>query len=170
MWRSATTDTSATFKAAPGYSYCFSVRAHDASGAVSDWTYGGDAWSEMCTAVALDDRSLRRSAAWTIGNGPSFYRGTYARSSTYGATLTRTGVVAQDIALVATTCRGCGWVRVYWNSRLVARVNLYSYRRVDRNIIPVADWGSTRRGTLTIRVSTADGGKAIIDGVVIDRF
>lgn len=165
-WRSGTTATSATFKATPGYTYCFAVRAHDASGAASDWT---NVW-DTCTAVALDDRSLSRSSGWTTGTGSAFYQSTYTRSSTYGAKLTRTGVVARDIALVATTCRTCGWVRVYWNSRLVARVNLFSYRRVDREIIPIVEWGSTRRGTLTIRVSTADGGKAIIDGVVIDRF
>jgi hypothetical protein len=170
IWRSGSTATSATFKATPGYTYCFAVRAHDASGAVSDWTDGMDAEYETCTAVALDDRSLSRSSGWTTGTGSAFYRSTYTQSSTYGAKLTRTGVVAQDLALVATTCRTCGWVRVYWNSRLIARINLYSDRRVDREIIPIVEWGSARRGTLTIRVSTADGGKAIIDGVVIDRF
>ena len=112
-WRAATTATSATFTAWSGYTYCFAVHARDTAGVRSYST------AETCTAIPLDDRSLTRSSGWTAGTGDAYYRSTYLRSSTYGAKLTRTGVVARRIALLATTCPTCGSVKVYWGSTLL---------------------------------------------------
>jgi hypothetical protein len=161
-WRSATTATRATFSASSGYTYCFSVRARDANGSVSAWT------AETCTAIPLDDRSLARTASWVAGTGSAYYRSTYLRSYTYSAKLTRTGVVAKRIALLATTCSTCGTVKVYWGSTLLKTVSLYSKTTVTKKLIPVASFGSGRRGTLTIKVSSS-GKKVIIDGVAIRR-
>jgi alpha-tubulin suppressor-like RCC1 family protein len=161
-WRSATTATSASFGASSGYTYCFSTRARDADGLLSSWT------AETCTAVPLDDRSLTRSAGWTAGTGSSYYRSTYLRSSTAGAKLTRTGVVARRIALLATTCPTCGTVKVYWGSTLLRTVSLHSDTTVNRKLITVASYSGARTGTLTIRV-TSSGRKVIIDGVAIRR-
>jgi uncharacterized protein YbbK (DUF523 family) len=159
-WWSATTETSASFGVSPGYTYCFSTRARDADGWVSSWT------KERCTAVPLDDRSLSRSADWTAGTSSASYRSTYLRSSAYGATLTRTGVHARRIALLATTCPTCGSVKVYWGATLLKTVSLYSATTVDQALIPVAAFGSTRTGTLSIKVSSS-GKKVVVDGVAI---
>ena len=161
-WRTATTATSGTLTAWSGHTYCVSARARDADGMVSAWT------PETCTAIPLDDRSLSRSSGWSAGTGSAYYRSTYLRSSTYGAKLTRTGVVAKRIALVATTCSTCGTVKVYWGSTLLKAVSLYSKTTVNKKLITVASFSSARSGTLSIKVSSR-GKRVIIDGVAISR-
>jgi hypothetical protein len=161
-WRSATTAASASFPASPGYTYCFSVRARDTLGATSGWT------AETCTAVPLDDRSLARSGRWTAGTGSAYYRSTYVKSTTKGAKLVRTGVVARRIAILATTCSTCGSVRVYWGSTLLRTISLRSATTVTRKLITVTTFSKTRSGTLTIKVYSS-GKKVIIDGVAIRR-
>ncbi len=162
-WLRATADTSATFAGSPGSTYCFGVRARDADGGVSPWTAAG-----KCTAVPLDDRSLTRSSGWTAGTGDPYYRSTYLRSSTNGAKLTRTGVVARRIALLATTCPTCGTVKVYWGSTLLKAISLHSDTTVNRKLIAVKTFSFARTGTLTIKV-VSSGRKVIIDGVAIRR-
>ncbi len=161
-WRAATTATSATFPGSPGSTYCFSVQARDTLDVLSAWT------AETCTAVPLDDRSLTRSGSWTAGTGSAYYRSTYLRSVTYGAKLTRTGVVAKRIAIVATTCPTCGKVRVYWGSTLLRTISLYSATTVNKKLITVTTFAGTRTGTLSVKVHSS-GKKVIIDGVAIRR-
>jgi hypothetical protein len=163
QWRSATTATSGTFTAAPGYTYCFSARAHDADGAVSDWEQ-----SEACSAVPLDDRSFARVGNWTALSDSRLYRSTGLRSYSYGAKLIRTGVSSRSIRLVATTCPLCGKVKIYWNSGLLRTISLYSVRRVDRNSFRLASDEELHTGTLTIKV-VSSGKKVIIDGVTISN-
>ena len=161
-WLSATALTGATFSGLPGSTYCFSVRAHDSLGDVSAWT------SETCTAVPLDDRSLSRSSGWTAGTGAAYYRSTFTRSSSSGAKLTRTGVVARQLALLAETCKACGSVKVYWGSTLLRTVSLYSATTQYRRLIAVATFTSARTGTLTIRIYSS-GKTVVVDGVAIRR-
>ena len=86
------------------------------------------------------------------GTGSPYYRSTYVRSSSYGARLTRTGVVAKRIALLATTCRTCGTVKVYWGSTLLKTVSLYSATTVNKKVIPIKTFTTARSGTLKIKV------------------
>ena len=167
-WLTATTATTATFSATPGSSYCFAVRATDANGIKSDWS------NPACAAVPLDDRSLVRSAGWTAGTGTSFYRSTFLRSTTSGARLTRANVDGeQSIALVASTCPTCGTVKVYWGSRLLQTLSLYSPTRVNRKLLPVrvqeGEYVYPPPATLTIEV-VSSGKKVIIDGVLATRI
>ena len=161
-WRSATTGRSGSYPAVAGSTYCFSARARDTHGGVSTWT------AETCTAVPLDDRSLTRSGSWTAGKGSAYYRSTYLRSTSSGAKLVRTGVVARRIALVATTCPTCGTVKVYWGTTLLRKISLKSGTTVNRKLITVTTFASTRTGKLTIKVSSS-GKKVIIDGIAIRR-
>jgi len=161
-WRSATTAEDGVFAASTGATYCFGVRANDTNGGHSAWT------ADACTAVPLDDRSLARAGSWAAGTGASYYRSTYLRSSTAGARLTRTGVVAKRIALVATTCSTCGTVKVYWGSTLLKTISLYSRTTVNQKVITVATFSSARTGTLKIAVSSR-GKRVIVDGVAIRR-
>jgi alpha-tubulin suppressor-like RCC1 family protein len=161
-WLSATALTGATFSGLPGSTYCFSVRAHDSLSLVSAWT------SETCTAVPLDDRSLSRIGTWTLGSGSAYYRSTYTRSSTNGAKLVRTGVVARQLAILVTTCRTCGTVRVYWGSTLLRTISLYSATTAYRRLLAITTFTSARSGTLSIRVISSSK-PVIIDGVAIRR-
>ena len=76
--------------------------------------------------------------------------------------------MAKRIALVATTCSTCGKVRVYWGSTLLRTISLYSATTVNRKLITVTTFASTRTGTLSIKVYSS-GKKVIIDGVAIHR-
>ena len=106
------TTTSATFSTAPGYTYCYAVRARDLDGVVSRWTSQAyDTNSYGCSATPVDDRTLARSKGWHAGTGSAFYRGTRLRSTIEGAELSLP-VRAQWIVLVATTCPTCGTVHV----------------------------------------------------------
>ena len=98
----------------------------------------------------------------------AFYKNTYVRSSTSGAKVTRTGVVAKRITLVATTCATCGKVRVYWGSTLIRTISLYSSTTINKRLIAVTTFTSPRVGTLSIRVY-GSGRKVIVDGVAIGR-
>ena len=161
-WRSAASVTSAIFVGSAGYTYCFSARAHDSVGSISAWT------AETCTATPLDDRSFRRVGRWTAGRGNAFYKTTYLRSSTKGARLVRTSVVARRLAIEVTTCPTCGKVRVYWGATLLRTVNLHSGTTVNRKVIPIVTFSRARKGTLTLRVFSS-GKRVTIDGVVIRR-
>jgi hypothetical protein len=159
-WRSATTATSASIAVSSGYTYCFSARVRDAHGAVSAYT------AETCTAIPLDDRSLTRSGTWTLGTGTAYYRGTYVRSTSTVASLTRTTVHAKRLAIVATTCTTCGSVKVYWNGVLIKTQSLYSATTVNKRLLTVVVWTSIHIGTLAIKPATS-GKASIIDGVAI---
>ena len=161
-WLNGDPATNATLNAAAGNTYCFGVRARDVNGVVSAWT------ADTCTAIPLDDRSLTRSSYWSRGTLSVFYKSTWVRSYTSGAKLTRTGVVARRISLVATTCPTCGKVRVYWGATLLRTVSLYSSTTINKRVIGVTTFTSARSGTLTIRVY-GSGRKVIIDGVAIAR-
>ncbi len=162
IWRSATTATSAAFPASSGYTYCFSVLARDTLGAPSSWA------PETCTATPVDDRGLTRSSGWTTGTSASYYRSTYTRSSKYATILTRTGIVAKRIAIVATTCPTCGFAMVSWGSSLLKLINFYSPTTVTKQLITVATFSSARSGTLTIKLASS-GKNVYIDGVAIRR-
>jgi hypothetical protein len=162
LWLSAKAASSATFAALPGSTYCFSVRARDTLGLVSPWT------PDTCTAVPLDDRSLARAGSWIAGTSSAYYRSTFVRSATYGARLVRTGVVAKQITLVATTCPTCGTLQVYWGSTLLKSISLRSSTIVYKKLITVTTFTTARSGTLTIKV-TSSGKRVIVDGLAIRR-
>jgi hypothetical protein len=161
-WRSGTASTSGTFSASSGYTYCFAVRVRDSMSSVSSWT------TESCTAIPLDDRSLARSGSWTAGTGTRYFKGTFVRSSAVSAKLTRTGVVAKRLAILATTCATCGSVRVYWGSTLLKTISLHSSTTVNRKLLTVATFSRARSGTLTIKVYSS-GRRVLIDGLVVRR-
>ena len=84
------------------------------------------------------------------------------------AKLTRTGVVAKRISIVATTCSTCGSVRVYWGSTLLRTISLHSSTTINKRVISVTTFTSARSGTLSVRVY-GSGKKVIVDGVAVAR-
>jgi hypothetical protein len=147
---------------APGYTYCFSARARDTAGNLSPWS------APRCSAVALDDRSLTATAGWSRARSSAFYRGTATTTTRSGVVLTRTGVQAKRIYLVASRGPNNGTVGVYWNGVLVKKVSLAAARTTRRNVIAVASFTSVRSGKLTIR--TLVNRKTVqIDGVSLVR-
>ena len=157
-----TTVTTKQLTAAPGSTYCFSSRARDRAGNTGPWS------SERCVASPLDDASLVRSAGWTRGPNSVFYRGAATRTATKGATLTRTGVQARHLALVASTCPTCGSVGVYWNGTLLKSISLRSATTKNQQLFSIVDFISVRTGTVTIKTLAA--ATVTIDGLATSRM
>jgi len=153
---------SGSFNAKPGNTYCFTVKAKDNSGNVSA------ASPPKCTAMPVDDAALS-GAGWTRAKGQAgFYQGTYSSSLTNGATLTRTGVQAKRIALVATKCPTCGAVEVRMGGTLLKKVNLASATTQKKQLMPVASFPGVVSGTVTVTVATS-GKPVFIDGLGVSR-
>ena len=150
-----------TTLAAKGYTYCFSVRSRDKLGHLSAWS------PERCTATALDDRALAASSGWTRATSSAYYGSTLTSTRLSGRTLTRTSIQARRIALVATTCSGCGTVGVYWNGTLLRTVNLNAASTTYRRVISVADLGVIRSGSVVMR--TVGTGRVYVDGLALSR-
>lgn len=156
------TIASVSLPAVKGSTICFSVRGRDREGNTSTWS------AERCTAVPLDDRSLSASPGWSRTTSSVYYGATATTIARSGAVLTRTGVQTRRVALVATSCRGCGTVGVYWNGRLIKQVSLAGTATTQRRIISITDFGTARSGTLTIR--TLNTGHVYIDGLGLRRI
>ena len=101
-----------------GSTYCFSVRSTDAAGNTSAWS------EERCVFSPLDDRALTTSAGWNRSTGAAYYASTLTSSTVRSSKLTIRGVRAGTIALVATTCPGCGKVTVRHAGNLVGTISL----------------------------------------------
>lgn len=153
---------SGSFPANPGNTYCFSVTVMDAAGNTSAGS------PEKCSAMPLDDVSLT-GRGWSRNSGqPGYYRGTYSGSTTRGATLTRPGVQARRLALVATKCPGCGVVDVKVGGTLLKRVNLNATTTKKRQMIALGTFPGVVAGTITITVVTS-GKPVFIDGLGVSR-
>jgi hypothetical protein len=165
-WTSGTTARSKAFAAVDGTSTCFSSRARDRAGNVSAWS------PERCTIAALDDRAFAPSAGWTrnVSADGRYFRGTWSRTTTRGARLTRSGVAGLRFALMATRCPTCGTVEVRLGSTLLGRVSLATTNgtTLRRALLPLATIAATTAQTLTVTVSSS--GKPVeIDGVWAGR-
>lgn len=163
-WKSATTGKSATFAGVRGRSYCFSARARDRVDGEGPWS------RERCTATPVDDRTLTASSSWVRATNSTYYEGTYTSTRTYGATLTRTGVQVKHLSLLATTCSGCGKVKVTFNGSSLGTFSLYSASTVKKKIITVKSFSAATTGTLKIQAVSPTGKSVYIDGVIVRRF
>jgi hypothetical protein len=161
-WQRTTVDRVTMSGLLRGYTYCISVRARDVAGNTSAWS------APRCSAAALDDRSLTASSGWTRTANSVYHAGTATVTTRAGATLSRTGVQAKRIYLVATRCPTCGTVGVYLNGKLVKQVSLRSTTTTRKSILTIAAYSSVRSGTVSVR-SLIGGRPVHIDGLVLSR-
>ncbi|HET7530019.1 MAG TPA: glycoside hydrolase domain-containing protein [Mycobacteriales bacterium] len=147
----------------PGFTYCFSARATDRSGNTGRWA------APTCIARATDDRALAAGPNWHRGTGSVFYLGTVTTATRHGASVTRSGVQARRIGIVATTCPKCGAVRVYVGSTPIADIDLTSSSSHRRAIRLLPAFSSLRTGTVRVRIRSATGIHVQIDGLVTYR-
>ncbi len=149
-WVGGAAATSGTFSAAPGSTYCFSARATDQQPKTGPWG------AETCTAIPLDDRSLKATGSWSRKSGAGTYLGTFTVSSRRGDVLVARNLRASDLALVVTECSGCGSVRVLWNGVSLGTFSLGATVTKRSVVIPVASFGAARTGNLTVVVASAN--------------
>ncbi|MFL5797322.1 MAG: GH25 family lysozyme [Actinomycetota bacterium] len=159
----ATSQTTATLTAIPGRSYCLAAKATDRWHNVSAWS------GERCTTVPFDDHALMPSTGWTRVRGPGFFLGSALSTTTRWAVLTRDGLQAHRIRVLAETCPTCGQIRVRWNGRLIGTFDLVSHATLHRRLLGEMVLPAVQTGTLRIRVTTAHR-PVVIDGVAATRL
>ena len=165
-WLTGTTQTSAAFTTSPGYTYCFAVRAHDASGAVSPWTNQGWNLGETgCTTTPVDDRALVRSAGWDSVSDPALFRSTGLRTTRQGATLKLNDVRAGWVVLLATTCPTCGSLKVAVAGHGSRSLSLRSPITATR-FLPAYYESVDGRVDVTVTVSSSSG-QVQVDGLLV---
>jgi hypothetical protein len=161
-WKLRTYDLKAPLTGIPGTTYCFSARAWDAAGNVSNWG------AEKCSLVPLDDRALTATGTWTRTEGTDYYLATVSRSVTAGAKLTSPTVSARRFILLVTKCPTCGTIDVYWNGALLGTANLTASTTVKRQAVSLPQISQAQTGVLTVIVRSS-GQPVEIDGLVASR-
>jgi hypothetical protein len=136
----------------PG-SHRFTVAARAADGSF------GAAPSRVWT-VPKNSTKLRHSGGWRKARARGHYLKTFSKSSKRGATLRTRVRNTNQVALVATTGPEYGTVKVFLGSKLLKRVRLSSRTVQKKRIIPIADFGSSRRSG-KIRIVVASAGKPV---------
>lgn len=149
------------FKGAPGRTYCFETQSVDGLSNL------GARSALRCTSVPLDDRALG-AKGWTRANGSGHFEGTLTTTSTKGRTLTRAGIKAKRVALVAHRVPNGGKVEVRWNGTLVRTISLKG-TAAKKKVYPITTWGSVRSGTLKVKVVSPTGRQVRIDGLVVAK-
>ncbi|UMG93126.1 hypothetical protein [Nocardioides sp. TF02-7] len=148
-----------TFPGKPGTSYCFQVYADDLAGNPRSST-------ARCTTVPLDDRKLT-GTGWKRSKGKGHFLGTVTTTTTKGKTLTRTGVKAKRLALVVARSPQGGKVKVTFAGKTLRTVNLKGTGK--RKVVGLATFASVKAGTLKIKVTSANGKRVTIDGLVVAK-
>lgn len=152
--------TTTSYTATPGATYCFQAR-------VADTSSNAATSAKKCTTVPLDDKALA-GPGWTRATKAGQFRSTWTTTSTKGRTLTRTGIKAKRLALVANRVSNGGVVEVRWNGTLIRKISLKG-TAATKKVYPIVTWGTVHTGTLTIKVISANGRSVRIDGLVVAK-
>ena len=163
-WKTVTKATTArkgTLTAAAGGTFCLSTRGRDWAGNVGAWG------NPSCVALPVDDVSLAKAGSWTGVTGSAYYLGTARRSTDRGATLSLAGADYRHLALVATKCPGCGTVKVFRGSTLLAKVPLGSASTHNHVVIPIDGAAKVRSGTIRVKAVSGGNKPVVIDGLGI---
>ena len=143
-----------------GYSYCYSVRARDGVGNLGAWS------PERCTMAAYDDRALAASGPYRRSSSAYMY-GTYTRTFAARQTLSRSGIRARRVGIVAGVCSTCGAVDVWLGGVKVGTVNTRRATTKWRQVLWLPRHATTRTGSLVLRSSSSR--PVFVDGVVLQK-
>jgi hypothetical protein len=145
------------FQGTQGTAYCFEVRATKGA------THSAFS-SQKCTAVPFDDRALTRPAGthWQLKKLFGYYLNTFLLTKTHNDSLTKAGVHAKTVAVVAEVCPTCGSISVTFGGTTKA-FDLHA-ATTKREVLFVVDTGAMHTGTVTIKV-TSTNKNVQIDGL-----
>lgn len=141
-----------------GWTACYSARARDAAGQVSDWT------PPACTSVPLDEGVFKRQGKTKVLRGSGYHQGRAVRLVNPKSSLTLPGLDAKAAYLMATTCAKCGRVSVFAGRRNIGQVSLYSPTTRHRQLVRLPS--GVRSGTFTFRAQKSKA-PVDIDGVLL---
>ena len=122
----------------------------------------------MHWAIPLASDVLAYTGPWTRTSLPSFYGGFAYQTTTQGAWLNLTGVVAKRLALLATKCPTCGLLRFSWKGMNQSIVSLEAPTTRHRQSVDL--WFSALTDTSTVMLEVISSGKpVIIEGLAISK-
>jgi hypothetical protein len=132
-----------------GRTHTFRVRAIDAAGNVDRTP------ARRTFTVPRDTTTLKHSKGWRKRNARHSFGGTYSQSSRKGATLSKKSGHIKRLALVVTTGKRYGTVRVYVGKKVVKRtVSLHSAKRHRSVLIPIRTFKRPRHGRVRVVVTS----------------
>jgi hypothetical protein len=166
-WKTRVPAGGATFTGTTGRTYCLSAQSYDdvAGPGLREWGFT----AERCAVIPLDDRSLSASSGWSRLTGGGFFKGTFTRTTSFGKSLTRTGIHAKKIEVMVETCPTCGNIKIYWNGSLKHTYSLHAGSVHKMVYLIAASFSSIRAGTLKIVVSSS-GKPVIIDALAVSAI
>lgn len=135
-----------------GSTACYSARARDSAGLVSEWT------TPTCTSVLMDEGVFKRKGKTKVLRSAAYHRGSAVRLANSKASLTLAGLNANTSYLLATTCAKCGRLSIYVGRRNLGQVSLYSSTTRHGQLIRLPS--VVRSGTFSFR---AQKSKAPVD-------
>ena len=144
-----------------GNEYCLTARSVDLASRLGAWA------ATRCVSVILDDRGLTAGSGWTRRTSSLYEHGTYTSAVRAGSVLTRAGVSARRVAVVATRCASCGAVDVWLGGVYQGRVNLRTSGTAYRAVTWLPLQSTTRSGTLTLR--TVNASWVAVDGIAVQH-
>jgi hypothetical protein len=140
-----TTATSELFSGKPGRTYCFRVLARDS---LSNTSSTG----EQCSAVLVDDASMKHRKGFRQRSGGDHFMGTFSWARRRGATLILSGVRADQVAILIDRCKRCGKVRVTFAG--MKRTVSLKGPKDTRVLVLLADLKSQTTGVLRVKSLT----------------
>lgn len=116
-----------------------------------------------CTTMPLDDQDMRARGRWDELEHRRAYEGSMRRTSQRGASLELRMSDATP-QLVVTTCRTCGYIRVYHGKRMIGTYRLRSSKSQFRKVINLR---RLRRPTSApLRIVNMSKRPVLIDGLI----
>ena len=111
---------------------------------------------------------IAHSSAWVLRHEPGHLFGTYAQSRRHGQTFTMRSAAIKRIALVVSTGNGYGKLRVLLNGRPIGdAISLSTPTSGGRVLVPVRTFGVTKHGTITVKLVSATGKIARLEGIAV---
>lgn len=163
-WRTTvrtTQQAGVSFEGTPGSTYCIQARGVSSTGLMGRYS------AARCVTVPLDDRQLDKRGAWKKVTAKGAFLRTALRTTSRGATLTKT-VTGSKVALVVTKLPRGGKVSVFQGKRLVKRFSLSARRAQSMQFLTIAD--RSRVTTARYRVVVVSRGRTVmIDGLAVSR-
>ncbi len=156
-----TTNRQASFRGRPGHTYCMRVRGVDADGNTGRWSRA------KCTTVPLDDRRLDHTSGWRERTQKGAYFGTVLKTQRHRATISY-DTRAKHIAVLASTCNGCGSLRIWLDDQFLKKISLNSATAKKRQLFTVADFDTMRAGKVRIVVASKLS-PLVFDGLGVSR-
>jgi predicted phage tail protein len=165
-WSSTTTllnlssKTTKTITVATGFTYRFTVRAHD--------NVGKSASSTASVNIPVDSPALTHTTGWTTVSSANDFGGSALKSTLGGATISYHARYATGVAVLVTTCAGCGAIAIYADGIVQTVSTATSATHTKQILSPVVFPVPFDPVNVQIRVITS-GKPVYIDGLAIQH-